>query len=62
MDTPKWAVEATILPDGRVLPILRLASEGEENALLDYGGCIIKTDIFGDEMAAERYYKDCRSR
>lgn len=56
----KYAVEARIFNNGRIVAKLRPAIDGEESGCRETDKCDIWTDIFEDKTEAERFCSDYR--
>ena len=56
----KYAVEAKIFDNGKVMARVRLARDGEESGYAETRRCVILVDIFDDPYEAARYCEGYR--
>lgn len=53
----KYAVEARIFDNGKIVAKVRPAEDGEENHVTDTDTCDIWVDVFEDQRVAEDFCK-----
>lgn len=53
----KYAVEAKVLTNGKVIAKIRPALEGEESNMRETNLCGVLIDVFDSRQEAEDYYK-----
>lgn len=53
----KYAVEARIFDNGKIIAKVRLAEDGEENHVTNANTCDIWVDVFEDQRVAEDFCK-----
>lgn len=54
----KYAVEARIFNNGRIVAKVRAAKDGEESGCTETRSCDVWVDIFEDEESAKKFAKD----
>lgn len=54
----RWAVEARIFDNGRIVAKVRLAEEGETNHMEETRTCDVWVDVFGSETEARQFCRD----
>ncbi len=61
MNEMKWAVEARIFNNGKIVSKVRQAEDGEESYHQETEKCDIWIDVFDDESEARAFHKDYKN-
>ncbi len=57
----KYAVEAKVFHNGKIVARVRPADDGEENGCTETRTCDIWVDVFDDEQEARRFCRDYKT-